>query len=78
MRAVERGNDPQVMHSSKVYTKLSERLGLEDPLAVLNAMLAKIAKNLQASTAQPGGVHAVSAVASAGPVMPCVAVVDEA
>lgn len=40
----------QVMHSSKVYTKLSERLGLDDHLAVLNVMLAKLAKNLQVRT----------------------------
>lgn len=37
----------QVMHSSKVYTKLSERLGLADHLTVMNVMLAKIATNLK-------------------------------
>ncbi|KXZ55001.1 hypothetical protein GPECTOR_3g165 [Gonium pectorale] len=37
----------QVMHSSKVYTRLSERLGLEDHAAVLSAMLSKIATNLR-------------------------------
>ena len=35
------------MHSSKVYTKLQERLGLGDHLAVMNVMLAKIAANLK-------------------------------
>ena len=37
----------QVMHSSKVYTRLQEQLGLQDHAAVLNLMLSKIAKNLQ-------------------------------
>ncbi|KAL6753879.1 armadillo-type protein [Haematococcus lacustris] len=36
----------QVMHSSKVYGCLTERLGLADHPAVLNVMLAKVAKNL--------------------------------
>ena len=35
------------MHSSKVYSRLQEHLGLADHAAVLNLMLAKIAKNLQ-------------------------------
>ncbi|CAL8462392.1 g1925 [Coccomyxa elongata] len=37
----------QVMHSSKVYVRLSERLGLSDHLLVLNVMLSKIATNLK-------------------------------
>lgn len=37
----------QTMHSSKVYSALSERLGLQNHLAVLSVMLEKIAKNLQ-------------------------------
>ncbi|KAG2485018.1 hypothetical protein HYH03_016221 [Edaphochlamys debaryana] len=37
----------QVMHSSKVYTRLAERLGLEDHSAVLAVMLAKIGTNLR-------------------------------
>ena len=36
------------MHSSKVYMRLQEQLGLSDHAAVLNLMLSKIAKNLQA------------------------------
>lgn len=35
------------MHSSKVYTKLSERLGLEDHLGVLHVMLTDVAKCLR-------------------------------
>lgn len=35
------------MHSSKVYTRLGESLGLMDHPAVLDVMLAKVAKNLQ-------------------------------
>jgi hypothetical protein len=34
------------MHSSKVYGRLAERLGLADHPAVLNVMLGKVAKNL--------------------------------
>ncbi|KAK9818400.1 hypothetical protein WJX72_012091 [[Myrmecia] bisecta] len=37
----------QVMHITKVYTRLSERLGLNDHLMVLNVMLGKIATNLK-------------------------------
>lgn len=37
----------QVMHSSKVYTRLAERLGLEDHSAVLSVMLTKIGTNLR-------------------------------
>ncbi|KAL4457497.1 hypothetical protein ABPG75_012362 [Micractinium tetrahymenae] len=37
----------QVMHSSKVYLKLNERLGLSDHSTVLNVMLSKIATNLK-------------------------------
>ncbi|KAI3436525.1 hypothetical protein D9Q98_005942 [Chlorella vulgaris] len=37
----------QVMHSSKVYLKLNERLGLNDHSTVLNIMLSKIATNLK-------------------------------
>ncbi|PSC72660.1 exportin-7 isoform X2 isoform A [Micractinium conductrix] len=37
----------QVMHSSKVYLKLNERLGLSDHSMVLNIMLSKIATNLK-------------------------------
>eukprot|EP00983_Pelagomonas_calceolata_P110831 1159718-Pelagomonas_calceolata.AAC.5 len=36
-----------VMHSSKVYTRLADSVGLADHPAVLNVMLAKVAKNLQ-------------------------------
>lgn len=35
------------MHSSKVYGRLGERLGLTDHLALLNAMLTKIGSNLR-------------------------------
>ena len=38
---------PQVVHSSKVYGRLGERLGLADHAALLNVMLTKIGKNLQ-------------------------------
>ena len=37
----------QVVHSSKVYTKLAERCGINDHLAVMSAMLGKIATNLK-------------------------------
>mmetsp|Transcript_24027 Transcript_24027/g.60483 ORF Transcript_24027/g.60483 Transcript_24027/m.60483 type:complete len:1061 (+) Transcript_24027:348-3530(+) len=37
----------QAMHSSKVYTRLNERLGLNDHLMVLNVVLGKIATNLK-------------------------------
>lgn len=37
----------QAMHASKVYQALTERLGLQNHLAVLSVMLEKIAKNLQ-------------------------------
>eukprot|EP00899_Mesostigma_viride_P004716 jgi/Mesvir1/14245/Mv09683-RA.1 len=37
----------QAMHSSKVYTRLSERLGLHDHLMVLNVIVGKIATNLK-------------------------------
>lgn len=37
----------QVVHSSKVYSKLAERVGLGDHLAVLGVMLRKIATNLK-------------------------------
>mmetsp|Transcript_8801 Transcript_8801/g.18815 ORF Transcript_8801/g.18815 Transcript_8801/m.18815 type:complete len:1064 (-) Transcript_8801:979-4170(-) len=47
----------QVMHSSKVYTKLQERLGLADHQAVLNVMLTKVAKNLQVYGSSEELVH---------------------
>lgn len=34
----------QVMHSSKVYTRLAERLGLEDHSAILSVMLSKVSR----------------------------------
>lgn len=37
----------QVVHSSKVYVRLSERLGLRDHLTVLTIILSKIATNLK-------------------------------
>ena len=37
----------QVVHSSKVYSKLVERCGISDHLAVMGAMLSKIATNLK-------------------------------
>eukprot|EP00898_Chlorokybus_atmophyticus_P001655 jgi/Chlat1/2490/Chrsp175S02362 len=40
----------QAMHSSKVYTRLSERLGLADHLMVLNVIIGKIATNLKCFT----------------------------
>jgi exportin-7 len=46
------------MHSSKVYTKLQERLGLSDHLALLNLMLAKIATNLRVYGKAEELVHA--------------------
>lgn len=48
----------QVMHSSKVYTKLQERLGLNDHLALLNVMLTKIATNLRTYGKAEELVHA--------------------
>lgn len=36
----------QAMHSTKVYSRLSERLGLADHAALLSVMLGKLAKNL--------------------------------
>ncbi|GAX79235.1 hypothetical protein CEUSTIGMA_g6675.t1 [Chlamydomonas eustigma] len=47
----------QVMHSSKVYTRLQEHLGLADHVAVLNIMLAKIAKNLKVFGSSEELVH---------------------
>lgn len=47
----------QVMHSSKVYTRLQEALGLADHTAVLNTMLSKIAKNLQVYGSSEELVH---------------------
>jgi len=47
----------QVMHSSKVYGRLGERLGLTDHPAVLNVMLAKVAKNLQVYGSSEQLVH---------------------
>lgn len=35
------------MHSSKVYSRLGERIGLRDHLAVLNVILTKVATNLK-------------------------------
>lgn len=37
----------QVMHSSRVYARLGERLGVQDHQAVLHLMLTKIATNLK-------------------------------
>ena len=37
----------QAMHSSKVYARLSERVGLADHLVVLNMMVSKVATNLK-------------------------------
>lgn len=37
----------QVVHSSKVYSKLAERCSISDHLGVMNAMLSKIATNLK-------------------------------
>mmetsp|Transcript_26690 Transcript_26690/g.50766 ORF Transcript_26690/g.50766 Transcript_26690/m.50766 type:complete len:1056 (-) Transcript_26690:229-3396(-) len=37
----------QAMHASKVYTRLSERMGLNDHLMVLNITVSKIATNLK-------------------------------
>lgn len=37
----------QVMHSSKVYTRLKENVGLDDHLIVLNVILNKISHNLK-------------------------------
>lgn len=48
----------QAMHSSRVYVPLSERLGLHDHLAVLNACVAKISANLAAFAACPPVVEA--------------------
>lgn len=45
------------MHSSKVYTRLQESLGLADHGAVLNTMLSKIAKNLQVYGSSEELVH---------------------
>ena len=40
----------QIMHQSKVYSQLSESLGLPDHLAVLNAIVSKVTSNLKAYT----------------------------
>lgn len=48
----------QAMHSSRVYVPLSERLGLHDHLAVLNACVAKISANLAAFATCPPVVEA--------------------
>ena len=45
------------MHSSKVYSKLAERVGLADHLALLNVMLNKIATNLCAYGSSEQLVH---------------------
>jgi exportin-7 len=37
----------QAMHSSKLYARLSELLGLNDHLVLLNAIVGKIATNLK-------------------------------
>jgi len=47
----------QVMHSSKVYTRLADSVGLADHPAVLNVMLAKVAKNLQVYGSSENLVH---------------------
>ncbi|GFR52397.1 hypothetical protein Agub_g14907, partial [Astrephomene gubernaculifera] len=47
----------QVMHSSKVYTRLAERVGLEDHASVLSVMLAKIGTNLRVYGACEELVH---------------------
>ena len=36
------------MHSSKVYARLKENMGIDNYLALLNAILIKVAHNLQA------------------------------
>lgn len=48
----------QAMHTSRVYVPLSDRLGLHDHLAVLNACVAKIWANLAAFAACPPVVEA--------------------
>ena len=45
------------MHSSKVYTRLNERLGLNDHLMVLNIILGKIATNLKVYGAADDIIH---------------------
>lgn len=52
----------QVMHSSKVYGRLGERLGLTDHLAVLNVMLGRIAANLKLMSAAEEVVEATLAL----------------
>jgi hypothetical protein len=52
----------QVMHSSKVYGRLGERLGLADHLAVLNVMLGRIAANLKLMSAAEEVVEATLAL----------------
>jgi hypothetical protein len=54
------------MHSSKVYTKLQERLGLNDHLALLNVMLTKIATNLRTYGKAEELVHATLNLFSVG------------
>jgi exportin-7 len=39
-----------VMHSSKVYARLAETVGIENYLGLLNVILCKIAHNLKART----------------------------
>ena len=48
----------QAIHSSRVYQPLSERLGLRDHLAVLNACVAKMSSNLALFAACPPVVEA--------------------
>lgn len=45
------------MHSSKVYTRLNDKLGLSDHLMVLNVILAKIATNLKVYGAAEDIIH---------------------
>jgi exportin-7 len=56
----------QVMHSSKVYGRLAERLGLADHPAVLNVMLGKVAKNLSVYAASEHLVYLTLALFQVG------------
>lgn len=52
----------QVVHSSKVYTPLAEKLGLADHGAVLGVMLDKIGTNLRVHAASEPLVAATLAL----------------
>lgn len=59
------------MHSSKVYERLRENVGIDDHLALLNVILTKVIHNLKARPAAAPPCHAASPAASAAPSTGC-------